>query len=244
MGFILGNELRVPFETFLQKSDTLNRYSKSKCFHVVFKSVIDEISSVLSTNLGYLIQDMSKELQKIIPEKDTALTMSELKALLEYMDGLENRFEKLSGLIKYIKKTFLDPDNFYYSLVDLKSRRKKFEEILELKNSFDIGYFSIMFGNQFNYYDPTEEFIDFEVKKDFEKLINEIFLGSRSRRNTYDKIHLYSCCLYSKRNNGTEVKFVTNDKIILKGSQVLSEYFQILDIQGIIQILEKEILNI
>ena len=120
MGFILGNELRVPFETFLQKSDTLNRYSKSKCIHVVFKSVIDEISSVFSTNLGYLIQDMSKELQKIIPEKDTALTMSELKALLEYMDGLENRFEKLSGLIKYIKKTFLDPDNFYYSLVDLK----------------------------------------------------------------------------------------------------------------------------
>ena len=240
LGYILNENVRDQFEKYLELSDKLNKVTSVSCFHLVLKSVIDEITAVLSTNIGYLIQDMSKNLNDIIPIGEKSLDMRQLRLLHEYMNNLEVKFKKLESLIRFIKNTKLDSDQNYSSLVDIRSRRMKFEEILELKNVFDIDYFSKFFGKNFKYYDPTDEFIDFQLKKDFEDMINNIFKGSRSRRNTYDKIHLYSCCIYSKSKINEFLKFVTKDRIMLEGSPILLEYFQILNLSKLNQLLSKE----
>ena len=241
LGYIFDEDIRSQFEIYLELSNKLNKTSSADCFHLLIKSVIDEISVVLSTKIGYLLQDISKNLNEIIPKGETALDMPQLRSLHDYIDNLENRFEKSAGLIQFIKLTKFDPEKNYQSLVNIKSRRKVFDEIIELKNTFDRKYFAYFFGSNFKYYDPTDEFIDFKIKEEFEETIDEIFLGSRSKRNTYDKIHLYSCCVYSRRYINHLLKFVTKDKIMLNGTNNLLDFFQIISVIQLNQLLRKEL---
>jgi hypothetical protein len=241
LSYILDEDIRIQFEIYLELSDKLNKTSIAKCFHLLIKSVVDEISVVLSTNIGYLLQDISKNLDEIVPKGETALDMIQLRLLHEYMDGLEIKFKKLTSLIRFIKITKLEPNKNYQSLIDIRSRRKVFIEIMNLKNTFDRKYFESFFGPNFKYYDSTDEFIDFQIKQVFEETINDVFKGSRSRRNTYDKIHLYSCCVYSKKHTNHLLKFVTKDKIMLKGATNLLDLFHILSVVQLNQLLEKEI---
>ena len=241
LSYILDEGIRIEFETYLEYSDKINKTSSTKCFHLIIKSVLDEISSVLSTNIGYLIQDMSKRINEIITTGEKAIDMKQLRELHEYIEGLDKKFPKMAGLIRFIKKTRFDTDQYFKSLVDIKTRRKIFGEILSLKNEFDLNYFMSFFGTYSKYYDPTDGFIDFQIKEDFQEVIEGIFKGSRSRRNTYDKIHLYSCCLYSKSYSNHNLKFATKDKIILKGAPQLLHSFQILTILQLNKLLLKEI---
>ncbi|UJG39916.1 MAG: hypothetical protein K9W45_08665 [Candidatus Heimdallarchaeum aukensis] len=237
LAYIYDDGIRDEFENYLEISNNINNRSYSKYYHLLLKSVVDEISAVIGSRLGNIIKEMSKKLQEIIPERTTSLSMKQLSEFLEYMEDLETIYPKDAGLIRYIKRNMLDKKKNYSSLIDTASRRKKFSEMISLKNRFDINYFSSLFGTYFKYYDPTDKLRDTEIKEDFEEIMKKIFKGARTKRNTYDKIHIYSCCAFIRENRNDNLKFTTSDQILLENSRLLEKYFEIVDMQSLVRLL-------
>lgn len=202
---------------------------------------MDEISQVFGAKLGHIIKDISRELSRIIPKNEKGLTMSQIREINEYMENLDKKFPSSPGLISFIKNHKFYQDKNYLSLINIESRRKMLLEIFELKNLFDIHYFSSLFGPNFLYFDPTDDFIDNSVKSIFEGLIESIFIGKRKKGNTNDKIHLYTCCSYVKKSLNEYLKFITKDKALLARADLLQEHFQILKMENMNLLLESNL---
>ncbi len=236
LGYIFNDEIRDYFEEYIEISDKINRGNICKSYHLMFKSIIDEISSVISSYTGVIVKDMITNISELIPEQTTAITFEQQRKLVEYMDGLEQKFTKQKNLIVFIKEAFFSDDNYYpyYSLVDIKSRRKKLAEIRGLKSRFNINYFASFFQKNFYYYDSTEDILNEDWKESYDNKIKEVFKGARRGRNAYDYIHIYNCYIYSKKFPKYILHFTTKDAIILKGANAFKADFKILDISNLV----------
>ena len=240
MDYITNETIREYFEDYLDISDKLNKSLEIRCYHLVLKSVIDELSHVLSTYLGLIIDDMRKKLQIIVPKKTDSLSMKQLVDLLDYMNSLEERFPKQAGLIRFLKENLMDEQKNYQSLWKIEERREVFSQMLKLKNRFNIRYFDLFFGDFFNYFDPTEDFVNEDLKEEYKILFESVFKGGRTNRNFYDNIHLYSCFIFAKQKDDERLMFTTLDKRILGGTDVFALTFQIITIQDLVLHLTKQ----
>ncbi|MHA1465892.1 MAG: hypothetical protein ACTSU7_08200 [Candidatus Heimdallarchaeaceae archaeon] len=234
LDYIYVNPHKILLEEFLEINNTLNRKKICRSCVLLYKHVIVEVSSVISTQLGYLISEINKKISRIVPEKTSLIGFDQKRKIIEFMNNLETIYPKYSDLISFIRKSYFEEDIDYNSLVNIETRRKKLAEIHGLKNRFNINYFASFFGKFLKYFDSTEDIQNDFLKEEFESKAKEVFRGSRRKRNHYDYIHLYNSFIYSNKYKEFILHFITRDKVMLQSENLFKKNFKILELSDLI----------
>ena len=232
--YIYDNPNRNLFEDFLEINEEINKKNICKSCLLIYKHTFDEVSSVIRTQLGYILSEINKKLNEIVPEKTSIIDFTQKRKILEFMNGLETFYPKYQEIIRFIKASFFEDDIEYISLINIETRREKLADMLSLKNRFNVNYVASFFGKNFRYYDATEDIRDDFLKKEFEDKAAIVFRGARKNRNYYDYILLYYSFTYSHKFKEFILHFITKDKIMLRSRELFQNYFKIMELHELI----------